>query len=318
MQPKRSIASSDDRHAVRRVARDLRFLRRSATSRTSSSGSGDSTAKRSKAGSGTSHRTPRWRTTWGFPRWAAWRRRIREIVGRALVDSDRVRLAPWPARTRHRCATTCRRDLFRQGQADPANVEAGGRPDDRGHTWSGSATGSRTSPRTWCSSRPASTGSQTGSIRPRRSGLLFVARVTRARSQMAERSSPPAGPRLDVRSAGHAPGRRQPAGPSGLSGDRHRLVGPHARSRSASTSTSRFDYRDHGLRPGARSVPRSSPVGGVRLHWGFEDPAAHPGRTTSGLRLPRVRDEISARSRRSRSVPDGSRRTKTLHVSRTG
>jgi arsenate reductase len=124
--------------------------------------------------------------------------------------------------------------------------------------------------------------------------VLFVCTGNSARSQMAEAIlGRLGGPAFDVRSAGTHPGGVNPLTIRALSeigidwsGARSKSVGEYL--------DEPFDYRDHGLRPGARSVPGLPRWAGA-APLGFRGPGRGPGTDDERLAVfRRVRDEISA------------------------
>ena len=124
--------------------------------------------------------------------------------------------------------------------------------------------------------------------------VLFVCTGNSARSQMAEAIlGRLGGPAFDVRSAGTHPGGVNPLTIRALSeigidwsGARAKSVGEYL--------DEPFDFVIT-VCDQAREACPVFPGGRVRLHWGFEDPAAAAGTDDERLAVfRRVRDEISA------------------------
>ena len=123
--------------------------------------------------------------------------------------------------------------------------------------------------------------------------VLFVCTGNSARSQMAEAIlARLGGPAFDVHSAGTHPGSVNPLTIRALS--EIGIDWSHARSKSVGEYLDEpFDYVIT-VCDQAREACPVFPGGRVRLHWGFEDPAAAPGTEDERLAVfRRVRDEIS-------------------------
>ena len=124
--------------------------------------------------------------------------------------------------------------------------------------------------------------------------VLFVCTGNSARSQMAEAIlGRLGGPAFDVRSAGTHPGTVNPLTIRALS--EIDIDWSDARSKSVGEFLDEpFDYVIT-VCDQAREACPVFPGGRVRLHWGFEDPAAAPGTDDERLAVfRRVRDEIGA------------------------
>jgi arsenate reductase len=124
------------------------------------------------------------------------------------------------------------------------------------------------------------------------SRVLFVCTGNSARSQMAEAIlGRLGGPAFEVHSAGTHPGRVNPLTIRALS--EIGIDWADARAKSVSEYLDQpFDYVIT-VCDQAREACPVFPGGRVRLHWGFEDPAAAPGTDDERLAVfRRVRDEI--------------------------